>query len=86
MNITPATCERLKRAVNPQRLVETALRLIAVPSPTGEAGAVADCLAELLEGDGFPVSRPAGGYPKAPAVVVRFQKKAATTAGVMPAP
>jgi acetylornithine deacetylase/succinyl-diaminopimelate desuccinylase-like protein len=54
------------------RLVETARQLIAVPSPTGDGGAVADRLADLLKADGFPVERPAAGHATAPAVVVRF--------------
>src|SRR3954452_13327484 len=64
--------DRLLRAVQPQRLLDTARRLIAVPSRTGEAGAVLDCLAELLAADGFAVERPDGGYPQAPAVAVRW--------------
>ena len=65
--------ERLSRAVNRERLLDTAKKLIAVPSRTGEAGAALDCLAELLRRDGFAVERPTGGYPPAPAVAVRFQ-------------
>jgi acetylornithine deacetylase/succinyl-diaminopimelate desuccinylase-like protein len=72
---TTLNVERFKRAVNRQRLVETAVKLIAVPSRTGEAGAAADCLAEILTGDGFTVERPEGGHPAAPAVVVRFDSK-----------
>jgi acetylornithine deacetylase/succinyl-diaminopimelate desuccinylase-like protein len=72
MNITLSLCERLRQAVHRQRLIDTAMKLIAVPSRTGEAGAVADCLAQLLADDGFPVERPAGGYPAAPAVAVRL--------------
>lgn len=64
--------ERLRQAVNRQRLLDTARQLIAVPSRTGEGGAVADCLAELLRGDGFTVERPSAAHPDAPAVVVRF--------------
>jgi acetylornithine deacetylase/succinyl-diaminopimelate desuccinylase-like protein len=64
--------ERLLRAVNRDRLVDTAKRLIAVPSPTGQAGAAADCLADILREDGFTVERPAGGHPEAPAVIVRW--------------
>jgi acetylornithine deacetylase/succinyl-diaminopimelate desuccinylase-like protein len=64
--------ERLKPYVNRQRLLDTAERLIEVPSPTGEAGAVSDRLAEILACDGFSVERPDGGYPHAPAVIVRF--------------
>jgi acetylornithine deacetylase/succinyl-diaminopimelate desuccinylase-like protein len=64
--------QHLRSAVNRQRLLDTATRLVAAPSPTGEAGAVADCLADLLSADGFAVERPAAGHPAAPAVVVRF--------------
>src|SRR5581483_4926722 len=65
--------QRLRQAVNRSRLVDTARQLIAVPSPTGEGGAVADRLADLLKADGFHVERPAAGHATAPAVVVRFQ-------------
>lgn len=65
--------ERIRPAVKRQRLIDTAVTLIAVPSRTGEAGAVCDCLAQLLSEDGFKVERPLGGYPKSPAVAVRFQ-------------
>jgi acetylornithine deacetylase/succinyl-diaminopimelate desuccinylase-like protein len=64
--------QRLIQSVNRQRLLDTAIRLIAVPSRTGEAGAVADCLADLLTADGFQVERPTGGHPRAPAVIVRW--------------
>ena len=64
--------ERLARAVSRQRLLDTAVELVAVPSRTGDAGACADGLARLLTADGFAVERPAGGYPQAPAVAVRF--------------
>jgi acetylornithine deacetylase/succinyl-diaminopimelate desuccinylase-like protein len=59
-------------AVNRARLLDTAKALVAVPSRTGEAGACADRLAEVLRADGFAVERPDGGHPAAPAVVVRF--------------
>jgi acetylornithine deacetylase/succinyl-diaminopimelate desuccinylase-like protein len=73
MNPLPASLiAKVQQAVQRQRLVDTAVRLIAVPSRTGEAGAVADCLAQLLREDGFPVERPAAGHPAAPAVVVRW--------------
>jgi acetylornithine deacetylase/succinyl-diaminopimelate desuccinylase-like protein len=69
-NASPA--ERLRPAVNRRRLVDTVVQLVAVPSRTGEAGAVSDRLAELLRADGFSVERPEAGHPAAPAVVVRF--------------
>jgi acetylornithine deacetylase/succinyl-diaminopimelate desuccinylase-like protein len=71
MNTEPGHI-RLKSHVNRQRLVETALSLIEVPSRTGEAGAVSDRLAEILTADGFDVERPMGGYPESPAVVIRL--------------
>jgi succinyl-diaminopimelate desuccinylase len=65
--------ERLGKAVRRERLVDTAVRLIAVPSRTGEAGAAADCLGAMLAEEGFAVERPAAGHAAAPAVVVRWQ-------------
>src|SRR6516165_8985708 len=65
--------ERLARLVCRDRLVETAMRLIGVPSPTGAGGAVADSLADLLRGEGFGVDRLAAGHPDAPAVLVRLE-------------
>jgi acetylornithine deacetylase/succinyl-diaminopimelate desuccinylase-like protein len=70
--IPMALVERLERAVNRQRLLDTAAALVAVPSRTGEAGAALDRLAELLSADGFAVQRPDGGHPAAPAVAVRL--------------
>jgi acetylornithine deacetylase/succinyl-diaminopimelate desuccinylase-like protein len=67
-----AVRERLGAAVNRQRLLDTAVRLVSVPSRTGEAGAVSDSLADLLRADGFAVDRPPAGHPAAPAVVVRL--------------
>jgi acetylornithine deacetylase/succinyl-diaminopimelate desuccinylase-like protein len=72
METSPAIMERLKPHVNRQRLVDTAWRLIEVPSPTGDAGAVSDRLAEILAADGFAVQRLAGGHPSAPAVSIRL--------------
>src|SRR5437870_1956747 len=65
-----AVIDRIGKAVQRQRLLDTATRLIRVPSPTGDAGAVCEELARLLKEDGFTVERPAGGHPKAPAVVL----------------
>jgi acetylornithine deacetylase/succinyl-diaminopimelate desuccinylase-like protein len=72
MDTMESLIERLKPHANRDRLVETARRLIEVPSPTGDAGAAADRLAELLAADGFAVDRIAAGHPTAPAVSVRF--------------
>jgi len=70
------TRDAIRAAVNPQRLADTALALIAVPSPTRSAGAVADRLAEILTADGFAVERPVADWPEAPAVVVRLESGA----------
>jgi acetylornithine deacetylase/succinyl-diaminopimelate desuccinylase-like protein len=75
MKPTPSLAERLKQAVNRQRLVETVVQLVAVPSRTGEAGAAADRMAEILTGDGFAVERPVADHAAAPAVVVRLDTR-----------
>jgi succinyl-diaminopimelate desuccinylase len=67
-----AIAERLRRSIDRRRLVDTATRLVGVPSPTGNAGAACDALAEILSSDGFAVERPAAGHPAAPAVAVRL--------------
>lgn len=60
--------ERIARAVDRQRLIDTALALIEVPSPTRSAGAAADRLAAILEADGFCVQRHEADWPQAPVV------------------
>jgi acetylornithine deacetylase/succinyl-diaminopimelate desuccinylase-like protein len=69
---TSTEIERVFAAINPQRLLDTAQELVAVPSPTRSAGAVADKFAEILSADGFTVERPVADWPEAPAVAVRF--------------
>ena len=64
--------DAVRTAINPQRLLQTALDLVGVPSPTRQAGAVADKLAGILAADGFAVERPVADWPDAPAVVVRY--------------
>lgn len=59
-------------AVDQDRLTATATALMEVPSPTGQAGAAADRLAELLAADGFAVERMAAGHPDAAAVITRL--------------
>jgi len=70
--LDPAVVAAIRQAIDPQRLAETALALIAVPSPTRSAGQVANRLAELLAAEGFAVDRPVADWPEAPAVVVRL--------------
>lgn len=69
--LAPATWQKLRSAVSRSRLVDTALDLCSIYSPTGHAGEVSDRLAELLAADGFNVERPTGGHDTAPAVAVR---------------
>ena len=64
--------DRIRSLVRRDRLLESATRLIAIPSPTGDAGAVLDTAAQLLKSDGFTVSREAASHPKAPAVITRL--------------
>jgi acetylornithine deacetylase/succinyl-diaminopimelate desuccinylase-like protein len=72
MSATANLSDRLRAAVNRQRLVDTAVSLVAVPSRTGEAGGVSDWLAYILTAEGFSVERPVADHPTAPAVAVRF--------------
>jgi acetylornithine deacetylase/succinyl-diaminopimelate desuccinylase-like protein len=69
---SPQQIDAVKAAVRRDRLLDTAVKLIGVPSPTRSGAAVADRLHEILESDGFAVERPACGWPEAPAVVTRF--------------
>ncbi len=65
--------EKITRAVDEKRLLDTAVSLIEVPSPTLSAGAVADRLAEILVAEGFAVERPEADWTEAPAVVARLE-------------
>jgi succinyl-diaminopimelate desuccinylase len=73
VKLTPEAIARIRRAVNRQRLVETVRRLVAVPSPTGNAGLAAHCLAEILGEAGFAVTRLPAGHVAAPAVVAHLE-------------
>ena len=55
------TAGAARDAVDPRRLLATATALLEVPSPTGEAGAAADRLAELLR----PTASPWSVWPPA---------------------
>jgi succinyl-diaminopimelate desuccinylase len=63
---------RVRGAVKRDRLLDTAERLCEVQSWTGQGGAVADRLSQILKADGFAVERPAASHAPAPAVVTRF--------------
>ena len=67
-NVNKEVVRKLADAIQADRLLETAIRLIEVPSPTRSAADVSDRLDEILSGDGFSVERPEAGWPDAPAV------------------
>jgi acetylornithine deacetylase/succinyl-diaminopimelate desuccinylase-like protein len=75
MRTTGNERERVFGAVQRERLLDTATRLIGTQSWTGAAKPALDCLADILRADGFEVERPAGGHAAAPAVLVRFAGK-----------
>ena len=72
MTIAADIAKTLTDAVDRQRLIDTAIRLIAAPSWTGEAGKACECLAQILVEDGFSVERPTSGHESAPAVATRL--------------
>src|SRR5437763_17037189 len=69
---TSELMQQIGSAVKPDRLLDLAVKLVEVPSPTRDGRAVADRLASILAEDGFSVERPNAGWPQAPAVVARF--------------
>ena len=71
VSISPELIERIRSAIQTDRLVQTAVNLIEIPSPTCDGKAVSDALANMLIADGFDVQRPEGGWAKAPAVAAR---------------
>jgi succinyl-diaminopimelate desuccinylase len=73
MSIDLELAGRLEGTVDPGRLVDTALKLCEVPSPTRDAGRVADRLAAILQADGFAVERHAADWPESPAVIARLE-------------
>lgn len=60
--------EKIAQTVDRQRLIDTAVALVEVPSPTRSAGAAADRLAQILAADGFVVQRHEADWPQAPVV------------------
>lgn len=71
MILSSTIIDTIRDAVNPERLLETAVRLIQIPSPTRGAGEVLDALHALLVQEGFAAARLDAGWPPAPAVVAR---------------
>src|SRR4051812_23269391 len=59
MKKASALIDLLNPYITRDRLLDTAVRLVEVPSRTGEARGALDRLAEILTSDGFEVERPA---------------------------
>ena len=72
MSPSPETHAKIRNAVNHDRLVDLAVKLVEIPSPTRSAAKVADRLAGIFSEDGFDVRRLDAGWPSAPAVVARL--------------
>ena len=71
-SVNEEVSRKLTDAIQTDRLLETAIRLIEVPSPTRSAADVSDRLDQILRDDAFLVERPVAGWPDAPAVVSKF--------------
>ncbi|MBC8351508.1 MAG: M20/M25/M40 family metallo-hydrolase [Planctomycetes bacterium] len=65
--------KELAEAIQYDRLLDTAIRLVEVPSPTRSAANVLNRLDEILQAEEFSVERPPAGWPEAPAVVSRYE-------------
>lgn len=72
MEIGKDTVDKLRAAISTERLLDTAVKLVEIPSPTRSAGKVSDCLEKILRHEEFAVERFEGGWSDAPAVVGRF--------------
>src|SRR5262245_62912023 len=64
--------DRIRSHIRRDRMLDTAVKLVGIPSPTGNAGAVCNALAEILRTDGFHVERDPATHDAAPAVICRF--------------
>ncbi len=73
MTLTTDIIASIQEGVQLDRLLDTALHLIRIPSPTRDAGKALDALASILEQDGFKVARTDADWPSAPAVVARYE-------------
>ena len=73
MPITPETVDQIRAAIDRDRLLDTAISLIEVPSPTREAKEGLDRLDSILTAEGLHVERPDADYPECPAVAARYQ-------------
>ena len=65
--------DQVVQTIDRQRIIDTAVALIEVPSPTRSAGAAADRLAEILASDGFSVQRHDADWPQTPIVIAALE-------------
>ena len=72
MSLDLGTVHAVCNAVDRDRVLQTAVELVDIPSPTRSASQVADHLARILGDSGFEVSREAAGWEEAPAVIARL--------------
>ena len=57
MPVENAIVQKIRESVQTERLIDTAVKLIEIPSPTRSGADVAQRLAEILSADGFAVER-----------------------------
>ena len=67
--------DQVAQTVDRQRLIDTAVALVEVPSPTRNAGAAADRLETILADDGFSVQRHDADWPQAPIVIASLESE-----------
>ena len=66
--------KRLLSVVNAERVGARLLKMVQIPSPTGNARAMAEHYAEMLRSVGVPAElRPLAGHPNSPGVVGRLK-------------
>ena len=68
---------KIQSSVDRDRLLQTAVELVEIPSPTRSAGRVADRTEQILREDGFEVERPEANWSESPAVVARLESGSA---------
>lgn len=71
--MNPALLNQLAQTIDRRRLIDTAVALVEVPSPTRSAGAAADRLETILAADGFSVRRHDADWPQAPVVIASLE-------------
>ena len=52
--ITATIVKQVAEQVSQERLLQTAIQLVEIPSPTRDGAKVANCLADILQQEDFP--------------------------------